>query len=393
MNKLFICFISIIYCFNNVNAQTDLNHLLKQIEQNNHELKTYKSLIEAQKLRIKSDNKLPNLDISGYYLPFGNNNGINYTEFEISQSFEFPTVYGSRNEWNTLKNENLDYQFLKKRQEILLKATNCYINLYILQKKKIIEEKRNQQGQKVYQQITELFAKEQVGVLDVNKAKLVWLQEQFNLEQINSTIKNELTLLESLNGNTSINNLNFELNNSLEIEKLEQIWLEKEKKDISLLQLISNEKTALQKIKLEKNKTLPNLSFGYNYQGINSDNYSGFYGGLSIPLWKSKTKVTTAKTDYQYAQLNTQSTKQKLYSKFKQNYLRYKTLYQKYAKYEQTLNNLNSENLLFKAYQLGELSYLEYYMEIKFLRDALDKKIALEKELQQLKTQLYIHNL
>jgi len=370
-----------------------VDNILNQIEQNNTELKAYQSYIDGQKLQDKSGNNLPNPQLSGYYLPFGEHQSDDYTEFEISQSFEFPTVYAARSKWNNLKAEQLQATFTKKRQEVLLNAKQSLINLFILQKQKSIEIERKQQSQEVFQQVQKLFSKEQVGILDLNKAKIAWIQEQFVVDQLETEIKNQMTILQTLNGGETMVLDNLQLDIPFQIQTLETLWTEKLAKDPKLLELKTNEVTALQKVQLEKNKVLPNLALGYNYQGVNGSNYSGIYGGLSIPLWNSKNKVKAAQAQYEYQQSSTEVAQQLLYAQVQQEFNQYQLLFNKYTEYQDTIETLNSEDLLFKAYSLGEYSFLEYYMEVQFYRDATDKMLQMEKQLQLLQAQLLIHQL
>jgi outer membrane protein TolC len=370
-----------------------VDNILNQIEQNNTELKAYQSYIDGQKLQDKSGNNLPNPQLSGYYLPFGEHQSDDYTEFEISQSFEFPTVYAARSKWNNLKAEQLQATFTKKRQEVLLNAKQSLINLFILQKQKSIEIERKQQSQEVFQQVQKLFSKEQVGILDLNKAKIAWIQEQFVVDQLETEIKNQMTILQTLNGGETMVLDNLQLDIPFQIKILETLWTEKLAKDPKLLELKTNEVTALQKVQLEKNKVLPNLALGYNYQGVNGSNYSGIYGGLSIPLWNSKNKVKAAQAQYEYQQSSTEVAQQLLYAQVQQEFNQYQLLFNKYTEYQDTIETLNSEDLLFKAYSLGEYSFLEYYMEVQFYRDATDKMLQMEKQLQLLQAQLLIHQL
>jgi outer membrane protein TolC len=275
----------------------------------------------------------------------------------------------------------------------LLKAKDGFLNLYFLQKQKGIEEERKLQSQKVYEQIQELFNKEQVGILDLNKAKVAWLQEQFVVEKLQAEIQNQNTILQTLNGGQQLELENLQLELPLQLQNLETIWNEKLAKDPKLLELKANEATARQKITLEKNKILPNLALGYNYQGVNGNNYSGVYGGLSIPLWNSKNKVKSAQANYEYQQSNTQVANELLYSQFQQDYNQYQLLYKKYNEYQETVANLNSEDLLFKAYSLGEFSFLDYYMEVQFYRNATNEMLQMEKQIQLLQAQLLIHQL
>ncbi|SMG48498.1 hypothetical protein [Arenibacter troitsensis] len=100
----------------------NLEELLAEIEQNNTELQGYQSYIESQQLENKSTNNLPDPQLSGYYLPFGDNTADTYTEYQISQSFEFPTVYAARGKWNDLRSEQLQTAYTKRRQLVLLNA-------------------------------------------------------------------------------------------------------------------------------------------------------------------------------------------------------------------------------------------------------------------------------
>jgi outer membrane protein TolC len=378
---------------NSFSQTKSIEELLNQIEQNNTVLKGYQSFIESQHLTNKSTNNLPDPQLSGYYLPFGNNTTDAYTEYEITQSFEFPTVYAARGKWNDLKSEQLQTAYAKKRQDILLNAKGFLLELTFLQKQNVIESERRTQSKQVFDQIQELFNKEQVGILDLNKAKIAWIQEQFVVEQLESDIQILMSKLNTLNGDKPLDGLSTETIISTEVESIENVWKEKLVNDPLLKELNANENASLQKVKLEKNKILPNVALGYNYQGVNGTNYSGFYGGLSIPLWNSKNKVKAAQANYEYQQSNTQVATAILYSQFQETFNRYQLMRSKFNEYQSTMGNLESEDLLFKAYMLGEYSFMDYYVELQFYRNASDQMLQMDKELQLLQSQLLKHQL
>ena len=371
----------------------NIEELLNEIEQNNTELKGYQSFIESQQLENKSTNNLPDPQLSGYYLPFGDNTTGDYTEYEISQSFEFPTVYAARGKWNEFKSKQLESAYEKRRQEVLLNAKELLIELAFLQKQKAIETERRTQSKQVFVQIQGLFNKEQVGILDLNKAKIAWIQEQFVVQQIESYIQIQISKLKTLNGGKTIDALSAQINLPIEIVAVENLWQEKLTSEPSLQELKANEAASLQKVKLEKNKLLPNVALGYNYQGVSGSNNSGLYGGISIPLWSSKNKVKAAEANYEYQQSNTEVITTSLYAQFQETYNRYELMLEKYNEYQTIIGNLNSEQLLFKAYQLGEYSFMNYYVERQFYRNASDKMLQMEKELQLLQAQLLKHQL
>lgn len=371
----------------------NVEELLHEIEKNNIELKGYQAFIESQQLENKSTNNLPDPQLSGYYLPFGENATGDYTEYQISQSFEFPSVYGARGKWNDSKSQQLASAYSTKRQEVLLKAKGILIDLSFLQKQKAIETKRRIQSKQVFDQIQELFDKEQVGILDLNKAKIAWIQEQFVVQQIEGDIQIQLAKLKILNGGNPFNGISSQIVLSPEIGTIENLWQEKLTADPQFQELKANEDASLQKIQLEKNKVLPNLALGYNYQGIVGNNFSGFYGGVSIPLWSSKNRVKAAEANYEYQQSSTEVITASLYAQLQETYNRYELMLEKFNEYQTTMSNLESEQLLFKAYQLGEYSFIDYYLELQFYRTAKDRMLQMEKELLLLQSQLLKHQL
>ena len=394
MNKhIVFAIFGCLFFVNGFSQDKNIEELLNEIEQNNAELKSYQSFIESQQLENRSNNNLPDPQLLGYYLPFGDNSTVDYTEYQISQSFEFPTVYAARGKWNESKSEQLASAYANKRLEVLLKAKNTLLELAFLQKRKAIETERKTQSKQVFDQIQKLFNTEQVGILDLNKAKIAWIQEQFVVEQVESDIQILLSKLKTLNGNKPLEYLSTATIISTEVGSVENLWQEKLVKDPLLQELKANETTSFQKVKLEKNKILPNVALGYNHQGVNGNNYSGFYGGLSIPLWSSKNKVKAAQANYEYQQSNTQVATAILYSQFQETFSRYQLMRSKFNEYQSTMGNLESEDLLFKAYMLGEFSFMDYYVELQFYRNASDKMLQMEKELQLLQAQLLKHQL
>ncbi|MEQ9007794.1 MAG: hypothetical protein RLP12_07915 [Ekhidna sp.] len=86
------CFLS----FGLIAQSTSIESILREVEQNNQELKALSQYAESRALELKSGNNLPDPQLGAYYLPFGEHSTGDYSEFQVSQSFEFPTVYSTR---------------------------------------------------------------------------------------------------------------------------------------------------------------------------------------------------------------------------------------------------------------------------------------------------------
>lgn len=373
-----------------VKAQpNELDSVLKEIEKNNKELQAFSSLIESKQLELKSTNNLPDPQASFFYLPFGNNNTVAYTEFQLSQTLDFPTVYKRRKDLITEQKEQLELDYYVRKQDVLLEAKKHFNKLIYLNKYMQVAQIRIEQATQVYTQIQNLFVKGQIGILESNKAKIVLLQEEFKFISIENDIQEVLLMLQNLNGGEEIfiTSTNFAI--SFELIELEIILKEKERISPEYLILKKMETVAQKEIKVSQNMGLPNLTLGANYQGIVGNNYAGLYGGFSLPLWSNKNKVKAAKVNFTYQQALTNSEKIKDYSLLEKQYNEYQLNLLKYNEYINAFDGLNSKDLLLKAYEMGQISFMDYYTEIKFYQHAEDEMLLIAHQLNQLKAEIF----
>ena len=372
---------------------SSIESVLQEVEQNNQELKALSEYVESKRLELKSGNNLPDPQLGAYYLPFGDHSTGDYTEFQISQSFEFPTVYSARGSLIDQQSVQLELDYQAKRQDILSQAKNHCLKLIYLNKQLDTEMLRVEQAKLVFDQVQELYEKEQVGILELNKAKVVWMQEQFKIQQIESDVKNTLLQLVNLNGGNELSFTQGEYGTSLNLATKDSVWQEKQVQDPVLTQLKQQEAIAQQFLNLVKNKSLPNLTAGYNTQGVAGERFSGVYAGVTIPLWSNRNKVKAAQSQVDFQQTFTSAKTLQAYASFEKQYNDYEIMLTKFREYKATLTGLNSDELLLQAYQLGELSFLEYYMELQFYRQAYDAMLDMQYQLYISQNQLLKHQL
>jgi outer membrane protein TolC len=279
------------------------------------------------------------------------------------------------------------------RQKVLLEAKMHLLEIIHLNKKLAVEKERTRQARQVFDQIRELYEKEEVGKLELNKAKISWMQEQFKVQQIKNQKRNELVLLKELNGGNEVVFSQSEYDHALALESLDSLWKDKKMTDPKLATLEQQEKVARQQLKLSKIQTLPDLAAGYNYQGAPSSSFSGLYAGISIPLWNSRNELKAAKTHVRYQESYTQTQTMQSYAQFQKRYNEYQMLLDKLKTYQSTLQDLNSEKLLLESYRLGEISFIEYYMELQFYQQAYDSMLRVENRLNKLKAEILKHQL
>ncbi|MEX0812821.1 MAG: TolC family protein [Chitinophagales bacterium] len=394
MHKSFFLVLALTLCVSAVKAQySTLEEVLQTVEANNKSLAAYRSYMEGENWQYKSQNRLPDPQADAFYLPFGEHTTGNYSEFQISQRIEFPTVYTSRGNWIDEQQERLEQEYQKLKQDILLKAKKLGVEWVYLQKQRELVQERVTQSKKVYEQVETLFEKGQSGILDRNKARIIWLDQQFALEELNTRETNVKQELKALNGG---NEVRLQLNsypNNMEIPVPDSLWNERLIRDAQISLLEREKQVAEQRLKVERNQLLPDITAGYNQQGVAGNNYSGFYGGISIPLWSGRSKVKMAEAQINYRDQRQSDVITSLKSEFSSQVQRYQLLLKKFREYEVALSGLNSEVLLKSSYELGEISFMDYYREVTFYREAENRMLEIEKELRQLRAELLKHQL
>jgi len=366
---------------------------LQSIEQNNRELRAITALNENKRQQLLSENSLPDPQVDGYFLPFGEHTPGDYYEFEISQSIEFPTVYSTRKKWVDAQALESELKLNARRQEILLQSEQLFIDLIHLRKRTALEQERYEQAKKIAEQVKVLHQKGQIGLLELNKANIAWMQVQFKVQHLENEESGLILSLKNMNGGDELIFTSTEYEGDLLLAEKVVLWQEMLTQDPTLRQLAQRQTVAVQGVKIAKNQGLPGLKAGYNYQGIPGSNYSGIYAGLTIPLWSNRHNVKAARSDLAYQEAYTTVETAQALTAFEKSYNSFQLLFSEYKEYRRTMNGLNSEALLLKAYELGEISFLEYHMELQFFRAAIDTMLLRERDMHQLKAYLQRHQL
>ena len=105
-----------------LNAQNSVTTALKAIEENNKTLKALKETAEAQKLENKTGIYLSNPEVGFNYL-WGNPVDMgNRNDFNISQTFDIPTITGMKSKMANERNGLVEWQYKAERMRILLEA-------------------------------------------------------------------------------------------------------------------------------------------------------------------------------------------------------------------------------------------------------------------------------
>lgn len=376
-----------------VNAQSTMDYVLSSIENNNKTIQANVQFLEAKKLEYKTGLTLNNPTVEYDYLIGTPSNAGNQTDFVVNQAFDFPTAYAKKKQ---LSNEQIvqeEFQLTANRQTVLFEAKKVCIELVYRNKYHLELQNRKNNTEKWLIAFQKKLDNGEGGILGVNKAKLQLIEINATFQENQSSINQLNQKLTELNGGqiivftdtvyTQISALpEFEtLESEIEVNDPTRKYLEQEK--------IINQK----QVELSKAMSLPKLEAGYHYQTILGQRFNGIYLGLSIPLWENKNKVKSQKANLMFADLNIEDHRNEHYYHIQQTYEKQQNLNLTLEEYKSLFKELNTAELLDKSLTLGEISSIEYFMEMTYYYNALKNYLETEKEYHQTIAELYKYQL
>jgi cobalt-zinc-cadmium efflux system outer membrane protein len=233
----------------------------------------------------------------------------------------------------------------------------------------------------------------EINIIDNNKARFNFLNAQKELEANETDREILLAKLTTLNGGKRINfiqNTFSPVNLPLDFAS----WYSDYESKNLVLQQSNNEIGISEKqIKLSKAMSLPKFSGGYMSESVVGESFKGVSVGMSIPLWEKKNTVKLATAQQQVAIELAHDQKIQSYNQLKGEYEKAISLQKTQADYREALQTVNSTELLKKALDAGELSLIEYMLELTLYYETNDKFLSLENELNQIATGLYFFEL
>ena len=374
---LLIGFLHVIQCF----GQGNIDSILNEIETNNQNLVSLRQLIAAEKLLNKTGLYPENPEFGFHYL-WGNpsENGIR-KDISISQAFYFPGVYSQKNKISDLENNQLETRYESQRRILRLHVREILIDLYFYNSSMDEYKKRLEHAEGIANSFKRGFNAGEVNILDLNKSRLnlLNLQKRFELFQIEKS--SLLMELRRLNGGNPVQtNLMVYENPILPVDFND--WMQEM---VSLNPHYENLILEIEKSKraekLSRAESLPKFSTGYMSEGLSADKFHGLTFGLSVPLWENKNKLKYAKARLASAESRLDEKRIDFYANQKMLFDKAHILKNNTEDYREILGSLDHTGLLLNALDSGEISLIQYLMELAVYYEGVDQLLEYEREL------------
>lgn len=383
MNKYLIIGLILFALPLGLSAQKSVDDILIQIEKNNTTLSALRKSIDAQKVGNKTGIFLQNPEVEFNYL-WGNPSSIgNRTDFSIRQSFDFPTAYKFKNQISNSKNEQTELEYRKQQKTVLLQARNICIDLIYTNALKLEYSKRLNHAQNIAKSYKSKFDAGDTNVLEYNKAQLNLLNLSNKMELLEIDRVALLSELTRLNGGGFVEFTDNEFQSPIIPVDFEQWYTQAEQSNPILNWLKQEIEISNKQVSLNKALSLPKVQAGYMSETIVGQQFRGISVGLSIPLWENKNTVKYAKANTIALEAVAADNKVQLYNQLKTLHSKAISLQSNVTEYRSKLQSFNSSDLLKKALDKGEISLIDYIMELSIYYENVNKMLELDRDMNK----------
>ncbi len=363
-------------------AQNTIENVMAEIEKNNTTLSALKEKAEANKLGNKTGIYMQNPEVEFNYL-WGDAVTGNRTDFSAKQTFDFPTAYGYKNQISDIKNEQVVLEFQKQRKDLLFNARLVCYNLIYINALMAELSKRISNDESIAKSYKSKLDAGETNILEYNKAQLNLLNLRKEKESL--TIESEALLgeLTRLNGGIPIEFTRTEFPGSTIPANFEQ-WYTEAGQSNPLLNWLKKEIELNQKqVSLNRAMNLPKLQAGYMSESVVGQDFKGVTVGLSIPLWENKNTVKYSKATTLAMESAANDNKIQMYNQLKILHAKAIGLQKSVSDYKENLKLFNNSELVAKALDKGEISLIEYMLELSIYYESINNLLQSEMEMNK----------
>jgi len=236
------------------------------------------------------------------------------------------------------------------------------------------------------------FEKGDANILEYNRAQLNFITLSKDLESNEADRNLLLSELAGLNGGKTLDfkdTLLLSENISSDFEK----WYAQSEQNNPVLKWLKQEAAISQKqVDLSMASSLPKMQGGYMSEKVVGMQYQGVSFGISVPLWQDKNTIKYAKAKMIAVQSIESDTKIRFYNELRGLHSKAISLQNSVNDYRKSLLMINSEVLLKKSFDKGQLSVSEYFIELSFYYESAYQLLELERDLNKTLAELNKYN-
>lgn len=392
-----------------MHAQNSIDAILRQVEANNRQLQANAQTVRAQKLENRASNNLADPTLSYAHLWDSDDKNITAGELVIAQSFDFPSLYVSRARLNRLKGQSLDAQSDALRQQILLQAQEACLDIIHLSRRQQLLDERLKNAEELAAFYQRRLETGDASSLETNKINLELLNVRTEARLNRTALDSKLKELTALNGNQSLvpgrpmpdgpaaataQNLGLTDYPSVPLPAdFGPLCEELLASDPTLLSLQSESLAAQKQLSVSRQGWLPGLEVGYRRNTESRHPLNGIVVGFSFPIFQNQGKVKAARSQALSIDCQKENARLSASTALWQLYDEACNLHASMQEYAETFGRQQDLKLLRQALEGGQISMIEYFVEVSALYQSQANLLQLENQYQKVMARIYKNKL
>lgn len=356
---------------------------MAQIAQNNTTLKALHRQMQASVLANGSNLCLPDPEAEVAYL-VGTPKGVpNRTNVSLTQSLDWDVLLGRRRALAKANNQVAYNDYRRAVQQVLTEADEQFTSLVYYNKLCGELSQRQALAEEIERLYQQKFERGDINQLEVNKVRLNASVSRTDWARANNERQQILANLQRLNGGHAVAftdtiyplagkalpplvDFQSALAGSLAVQTAQAAVAQSEAE-----------------IKVAKAEGLPALTVGFQGEYIKQNNYSGLSLGFTVPIWgNSRKKIRKAEAELAANRLTVDDVIYQERAQVAKLYASAQQLQQAANALQKDMQLMNNDQLLRRSLELGQISLLDYLLELSFYYTARTSQLEAERDAQ-----------
>ncbi len=379
--KTMSVFILLVLCSAVLAAQEGIARVLAQIEQNNLTLKALAQQRDADKAGAAIGLFPDGPEIGWGWLSGDPSRLGKRTDFGVRQTFDPPPAYLYRARLARARRGQSEWKWRRERRALLLDARLLCLDLIGANARQKELERQLERARELAGAIRTRLLRGDASAMELNRAELGLLTigkkaEDNGIER--DALQAELC---RLNGGIPLE-LADDRFPAAEIPDDFPSWVSEAERNNPDLHWLSGEADLLRtQAKLERSLWLPRLTFGFMSETINGERYAGLTAGLTFSLPEQKSRAGYARKSAEAAGSMERGVRRQFLAEMKGLHARARALQRSVSDFRERLSRLDVAPLLEKALAHGEISVLDYILELQMIADSREQLLQMECDL------------
>lgn len=366
-----------------------LKKILQSVEDKNPELRMARQQTAIQKQTDRTENNLQDPSVE-YVYQWGTPTEIGKSsELNVTQSFDFPTLYAERGKLSRERAVWYGYQYEGVRRDVLLRTQQLFYDLVLVNRKLELLQYRRQLALELEKNASVYLDQGAINSIESRKLKLEFLNlrtEEVNLRTDREKLLQQLSVL---NGGISVDVVETRFSGMPPLPAYTELRAEILSDNAELRSLDQEKVVASKQLSVSRQQNLPSIELGYRRTTGLEEKFNGVIMGLSIPLFQNRGKVRQARMQQQYVDMQRESALSSMESALRTSYDEAVSLKKLLDEYAGTLSGSDGYEALKRALAAHEITIIDYFTELSGLYQSDMNRLDLENRYYKMLAELY----